>query len=69
MTRASCRGCIYYRPFAGNPGSLKYCNYLLDTGEVRGCPADKCDKYTKMEGCRLADKRPKPEKVKKGRKK
>lgn len=42
MSRASCRGCIYYRRFA--TGGMKACHYLLDTNQKRGCPADKCTK-------------------------
>lgn len=39
--RDTCRGCIYNRYI---DGSLR-CNYALDTEELRGCPADNCDKY------------------------
>lgn len=28
-------------------GGLKVCDYIGITGHSRGCPADKCDKYSK----------------------
>ena len=41
----TCRGCIYFRSLSENSPSLKhYCNYLLDTGNTRDCPAESCDK-------------------------
>ena len=41
----TCRGCVYYRSLSENSPNLQpYCNYLLDTGEPRGCPAKSCDK-------------------------
>lgn len=40
-----CRGCIYFRSLSENQPNLKhYCNYLLDTGNTRDCPAESCDK-------------------------
>ena len=40
-----CRGCIYFRSLSENQPNLKhYCNYLLDTGNTRDCPAENCDK-------------------------
>lgn len=37
--RASCNGCIHLRrmAFAGMA-----CHYILDTGNPRGCPAERC---------------------------
>ena len=41
----TCRGCIYFRSLSENKPNLKhYCNYLLDTGNTRDCPAESCDK-------------------------
>ena len=41
----TCRGCVYYRSLSENSPNLQpYCNYLLDTGEPRRCPAENCDK-------------------------
>ena len=41
----TCRGCIYFRSLSENQPNLKhYCNYLLDTGNTRDCPAESCDK-------------------------
>ena len=41
----TCRGCIYFRSLSENNPNLKhYCNYLLDTGNTRDCPAESCDK-------------------------
>lgn len=39
----NCKDCVYYRYLSvGNEG--KACHYLLDTGKVRGCPAENCTK-------------------------
>ena len=41
----TCRGCVYFRSLSENKPNLKhYCNYLLDTGNTRDCPAESCDK-------------------------
>ena len=37
----SCKGCIYYRYLALNSFA---CHYCIDTGELKGCRADNCDK-------------------------
>lgn len=42
MKRASCKGCIHHRNISGVVGYG--CHYCIDTGELRGCPADKCNK-------------------------
>ena len=40
-----CRGCVYFRSLSENHPNMKhYCNYLLDTGNTRDCPAESCDK-------------------------
>ena len=44
----TCAGCAYYRPLYDNGGE-SYCNYILDTGEPRGCPAENCKKKISME--------------------
>lgn len=44
----TCVGCAYYRPLCDNRGE-SYCNYILDTGEPRGCPAENCNKKISME--------------------
>ena len=43
---ASCKGCSHYRPLSG-AGHEKYCNYILDMGKSRGCPANNCIHHTK----------------------
>ena len=46
----TCRGCVYYRPLSENSPNLQhYCNYLLDTGEPRRCPAENCKKKLTLE--------------------
>jgi len=45
MNRETCKGCVYHRAF-GDDRHEKYCNYIIDTGEPRGCPAKKCTRYT-----------------------
>lgn len=34
----------------------KHCGYILITGEPRGCPVDKCDKFRKRNGEREKQK-------------
>ena len=46
----TCVGCAYYRPLSENSPNLQhYCNYLLDTGEPRRCPAENCKKKLTLE--------------------
>lgn len=41
--RASCKGCKYLMTLSPSwPNTEKYCNYMLETGEKRGCPPEKC---------------------------
>ena len=40
----TCRGCVYYRSLSESSRGKPYCNYLLDTGNTRDCPAENCDK-------------------------
>lgn len=43
----------FYRmgsPSHGDVTQTTHCGYILITGEPRGCPADKCDKYIPREG-------------------
>lgn len=44
----TCAGCAHYCPLYDNKGE-SYCNYILDTGEPRGCPAENCKKKISME--------------------
>ena len=38
----TCRGCKHLINVNGRNGSpLKHCNYFVDTGRLRGCPAGK----------------------------
>ena len=45
----TCRGCVYYRSLSESSRGKPYCNYILDTGEPRGCPAENCEKKITME--------------------
>ena len=46
----TCNGCVYYRSLSENSPNLQhYCNYLLDTGNTRDCPAKNCNKKISME--------------------
>ena len=46
----TCKGCVYYRSLSENSPNLQpYCNYLLDTGEPRRCPAENCKKKLTLE--------------------
>lgn len=45
--KTSCTGCTYWRRFQGSGENLiRACHYLLDTGHMRGCPADHCTRKT-----------------------
>lgn len=39
-----CKGCAHYRSSTGSRGGEEICHYILDTGEPRGCPPERCDK-------------------------
>lgn len=46
----TCKGCAHYRSLSeSNNRGKPYCNYILDTGEPRGCPAENCEKKTSLE--------------------
>ena len=46
----TCKGCVYYRSLSEYyPNLQHYCNYLLDTGEPRRCPAENCKKKLTLE--------------------
>ena len=57
----NCKGCIYRRSLRSNNTGQTVCNYLLDTGELRGCPVDNCDKKLTEEDIKMANKRLTPE--------
>lgn len=57
----NCKGCIYRRSLRSNNTGQTVCNYLLDTGKVRGCPADNCDKKLTEEDIKMANKKLTPE--------
>lgn len=57
----NCKGCIYRRPLRSNNTGQTVCNYLLDTGELRGCLADNCDKKLTEEDIKMANKKLTPE--------
>lgn len=42
-TRASCKGCLYYRKLQGE----YCCHYTMDTDRLRECTIDNCNKYKK----------------------
>ena len=44
MNRRSCKGCFYHRLIHYPNKRARCCHYALIKGELRGCPADKCDK-------------------------
>lgn len=43
MYKCKHKDCFYRRVDCSGPASS--CNYLLITGEPRGCPADACTRY------------------------
>lgn len=52
--KTKCAGCGHRRPITHSKDSFKICNYILDTGEPRGCPVEKCTHYTK-EKCHIKE--------------
>ena len=62
----TCRGCVYFRSLSENHPNMKhYCNYLLDTGNTRDCPAESCDKkLTKEEAMKKLTSEDKQEIIK-----
>lgn len=51
----SCVGCGHRRPISDrHKKSYKICHYILDTGEPRGCPVEKCKHYT-TEECHIKE--------------
>ena len=47
----NCKGCIYWSSASDTNGKvIKLFHYLLDTGEKRGCPADKCTRRIEKPG-------------------
>lgn len=48
--RESCKGCFYLRSRSNSPGMEKICHYSIDTGILRGCPAESCDRYRPRKG-------------------
>lgn len=48
MHKCKRKDCYYCHTHGGSNGAgstTSLCCYMLETGEPRGCPADKCDKY------------------------
>lgn len=41
--RETCAGCIYRRPISANVNQT-ICYYAIDTGGLRGCQPQECDK-------------------------
>ena len=42
---SSCEGCRYYKRLGSSGGkTIKACHYCYDTGRVRGCAPERCDK-------------------------
>ena len=39
-----CAGCAHYRSSTGSRGGEEIYHYILDTGEPRGCPPERCNK-------------------------
>ena len=41
-----CKGCKYWRALAGGQHMVGFyaCHYLIDTGKMRGCDPENCDK-------------------------
>lgn len=51
-----CKSCIYrttiYLAQMDSAGDIG-CAYILHTGKMRGCPAEKCDKYVRGKKLKL----------------
>jgi hypothetical protein len=35
MNREQCNGCVYFKSAGGEPDAIKFCHYLLHTGQRR----------------------------------
>lgn len=44
----TCKGCIFNRNISG--GGKTACHYCFDTGKLRNCTPDKCDKKSILKG-------------------
>ena len=44
----TCRGCVYYRPLSWGEPTL-CCHYALDSGKLRDCPVENCEKKLTLE--------------------
>jgi len=40
----NCKGCIYYRKIGVLNGYIYGCHYCVDTGNLRECPSNNCNK-------------------------
>lgn len=46
-----CSGCAHWRHFCGRGSSeLFACHFIFDTGKMRGCAVEECNKHTAKEG-------------------
>lgn len=51
-----CAGCHYNRHFEGGGSkSITACHYLLDTGKMRGCTVEACNRYIPMDYRKLSN--------------
>jgi hypothetical protein len=51
-----CDECKYWRQ-TNRSLSIRACHYSLDTGELRGCPPEMCDKFLPKSTAEAAEKR------------
>lgn len=49
MADKKCSTCKYSKYMTGSNNSFKACHYALDTGKLRDCPPQECNKYEKKE--------------------
>lgn len=46
MKVVKCKGCEYWKPLSDHTqNGVHCCHYLLETGNVRGIPAEQCYKH------------------------
>lgn len=52
----NCKGCIYLKKLSRLDGSIYACHYCIDTGKLRDCPPELCNKKGTNPAHRVSNK-------------